>query len=230
MLGVHSWGSRVTESADNVSRLMRGRASILAFVAALAGCATPCPSEARLETPAQTIATFRDALACDAAVNVEYRCLSDDVKDRFGGFQGYQIGRAILLHDNPQLGLLLRIVDIESRTKITPMQDGVHAIARIAEGEQAIELLLRNEPEYVLFLANGKSVRGFARDVVVDGSVPGEITIRFADANLTRDLPAGADLRQHIEIRPRWVIAEMPRLVDAIERARNGRDPRKLQE
>ena len=43
------------------------------FFAGLAGCATPCPTEAQLETPQQTIATFRDALACDSAVNVEYR-------------------------------------------------------------------------------------------------------------------------------------------------------------
>lgn len=212
---------------------MPGSATLLAIVvicAGLAGCATPCPTEARLETPAQTIATFRDALACDTAVSIEYRCLSDDVKDRFGGFQGYQIGRAILLHDNPQLTLLLRVVDLDARTKITLMRDGVHAVARIDDGDQSFELLLRNEPEYVLQLADGKVLRGFARDLVVERTAAGEVTVRIGDDNLSRDLPANADLEQRFELRPRWVIAEMPRLVDAIERARNRRDPRRLQE
>ncbi len=209
---------------------MRGTASILALLAGLAGCATPCPTEARLESPAQTIATFRDALECDAAVAMEYRCLSDDVKNRFGGFQGYQIGRAVLLHDNPQLAVLLRVVDLEARTKITPVGDGVHAIARIGDGDQAIELLMRNEPEYVFRLKNGKVLRAFARDVVVERTAPGEITIRITDPNLERELGSTTTFEQTAELRPRWVIAEMPRLLDAIERARNGRDPRKVQE
>ncbi|MCC7170293.1 MAG: hypothetical protein IT459_07585 [Planctomycetes bacterium] len=209
---------------------MRGAASILAFFAGLAGCATPCPTEAQLETPQQTIATFRDALACDSAVNVEYRCLSDDVKDRFGGFQGYQIGRAILLHDNPQLMLLLRVVDLDARTKVTVLPDGVHAIARISDGDQVFELLLHNEPEYVLHLANGQVLRGFATDVDVERTADDEVTIRVVDDALKTTLPASAELKRRVDLRPRWVIAEMPRLVDAIERARNGRDPRKLQE
>jgi hypothetical protein len=211
---------------------MRSAGSLLvliAGVAALGGCAATCPTQARLETPEETIATFREAFVCDRAIDVEYRCFSDDVKQRFGGLPAYSMGRQILRQNNPGLALLLRITDLEARTKITTDPDGVHALARVDGGDVVLEIELVFEPEYTLYPAIGKPIRGFAT-CVVEKTGAGEVTVRLIDTNLKRDLSADADLKQRVDIRPRWVIAHLPQLKEAIQATRGGRDPKTLQE
>lgn len=178
------------------------------------GCRS-CPPEAQLETPQQTVATFRAAFACDAR-DLEYRCFSDRVKASFGTFAGYSIGREVIREENGALLLALQVSDFEERVKVEVRPDGRQADAWIDTGEGSpLHLLLVNQPEYRLFYADGTDSVGYAESARGEWLARDAIQVTLVDKYLERR----SKPPYLVEIRSHWVIDALPGLEGAVRAA-----------
>lgn len=181
-------------------------------VLAAAGCA--CPQDVDLSTPQGTLDSFRQAFACDDAVDLEYRCFSSDVKQAFGGLSAYAVGREVFRREHPLLVAYLRLNDLQERIAVVFNEDGNSAVATIDTGEGFLEVLLVNEPEYLLVHPDGSVTSEYADRVTARRCASDQVLAVIQD----RDLPA-EPLKpiQRIELRSRWVIASLPGLDKAVQ-------------
>ncbi len=194
---------------------MRTSVPLLAIALAAAGCCQTPEPEVDLSTPAATIESFHRAFVDDDRQD-EYRCFSDDVRNRFGNLLGYSIAREVFRAENQLLVRLLEWSDLEGRLETTLLDDGLHAVARIDAGaDEPILVGMAYEPTYLLVHPGGEVTEGFARRVkaVWRGK---EVLAVLSDPVLGEEKPRPVI---RVEIRPRWVIEEVPGLEDALGRA-----------
>ncbi len=191
---------------------MRFPGSIMPCMLAAAGCA--CPQDVDLRTPESTLDSFRQAFSCDDAADLEYRCFSSDVKQAFGGLSAYAVGREVFRREHPLLVAYLGLSDLEERIAVAYGEDGNSAVASIDTGEGVLEVLLVNEPEYLLAHPDGSVTREYADRVTARRAGSDQVLAVIQD----RDLPAEpVKPIQRIELRSRWVIASLPGLDQAVQ-------------
>lgn len=191
---------------------------LAALALTFAGCTAPCPERVILDTPRDTIESFHRAFACDDR-ELEYRCLSEDVREAFHGLPGYAIGRAWFRQEHAALVLLLSFSELGDRLSVEPGADPNRALARIRAGDgEELRVPLVNEPEYLLYHPDGSTTRMYADEVLAQRLGPSEVAVAILD----RDLKSIADKPiERIEIRSRWVIADVPGLAEAIDASRS---------
>lgn len=190
---------------------MRLITSLLAITLTAAGCCSAPAPEVDLGTPRATIESFHRAFVADDRED-EYRCFSDDVRNRFGNILGYSIARGVFRAENQLLVRLLQWSDLEGRLETTISPDGLHAVASIDGGEdEPILVALAYEPTYLLVHPDGQETEGFAGAVkaVWRGT---EVLVVLRDPVLGEEKPLPV---QRVEIRPRWVIEDVPGLAEA---------------
>lgn len=186
----------------------------LALMPALGAC-TNCPPCADFSVPAKTLQSFQRAFDCDDE-RAEYACFSSAIKTRFGGFPAYSIGRTMLKDERSRAARLSRFVDIADRAQIDLSRDHRRARASIDVGDDApLIVVLVDEPEYLLHHEDGEMTRGYARRVEYSPRPGGfDALVREPDFEVEHESPVIG-----VEIRPHWVIDELPGIEIALERA-----------
>jgi len=171
-----------------------------------------------LSTPARTIESFHAAFAADDE-EAEYKCFSDEVRGRLGHAIGYSIAREVLRAEHPLIVSVIGWSDLEGRLETEIAEDGVHAIATIEAGDgDPIEVDLVYQPAYLLVHADGEVTEGYATGLrsAMRGS---EVLVVLRDPFLADETPRPI---VRVDIRPRWVIQNVPGLEQALGRSASG--------